>query len=123
VLGGRGRESSGPLQVRLGSPDLPKREFAGRTMSNDLGQHPSDQQLADFLHGRLAPAEQTALEEHIAQCSQCCRALEAVPDDTLLEPLRSRNTPVGPRPSAAAAPPEAPPELLAHPRYRIVRQL
>ena len=88
--------------------------------------HPTPEQLAAFVQGRLSPAEQTTLEEHIAGCEACCRKMQAAPDDTLLGQLRGSATPLHlSRPAGVSqqAAQEVPPELIDHPRYRIVRQL
>ena len=37
--------------------------------------HPDDQLLADFIEGRLADSDQTRVESHIRDCSECCKRL------------------------------------------------
>lgn len=86
--------------------------------------HPSSETLAAFGQGRLPPAEQADVEQHIAECDACCQALRGIPNDTLLDRLRDgsthADTPVAP---AAPAPAKIPAELVDHPRYRVVRVL
>jgi serine/threonine protein kinase/putative intracellular protease/amidase len=94
-------------------------------------QHPSQDQLSAFALGRLSPREQDEVERHVAACQSCCESLRAVPDDTLAERLRRPETstdgtvppPAKPAARPQRAEPPVPPELLDHPRYRIVRAL
>jgi len=86
--------------------------------------HPSPQQLRAFLDGRLAPREMAELESHVAACDSCCRQLEQVPDDTLVQLARAAAT-AGFRAAdstlpSAALPPGIPAELENHPRYRVL---
>jgi serine/threonine protein kinase len=91
--------------------------------------HPTAEQLAAFGLGRLPPSEQAEVESHVASCSSCCAVLKGVSDDTLLAQLRQSNTSLDSpefqiaEPSAARPSQAPPPELLDHPRYRIVRLL
>lgn len=95
--------------------------------------HPSPTQLAAFGLGKLAPAEHAEVERHVAECESCCRVLSAIPDDTLMQRLRSNDTlfatsdtDAQPPPKKAAQPAreqEIPPELVDHPRYRIIKLL
>jgi serine/threonine-protein kinase len=92
--------------------------------------HPSPLALAAFASGTLSALEQSAVEAHVAHCSVCCETLKAVPDDTLIERLRTANTSVDgtlltdvqPR-VAVPSGVSLPKELADHPRYRIVKQL
>jgi len=97
--------------------------------------HPELEELAAFGHGRLQPDEQARVARHVAECETCCQALRDMPDDTLVERLRrgesARDTSRAQadlstcafRPSAADGSDShaPPPELLDHPRYRIVK--
>lgn len=99
-------------------------------MNDAKATHPSAEQLVAYGQGRLSPLEQAGIERHIAECERCCQALRSVPNDTLLEQLRSPHTPSeSRRPSPALKAPSAdlstglPRELLEHSRYRIVKAL
>jgi serine/threonine protein kinase len=100
-------------------------------MKRFTSSHPTQALLAEFGLGRLPAQEQAEIEEHISQCSDCCQFLKDVPDDTLLNWLRSPTQGPGrhipernkSRPQAAAQQQEAPPELIDHPRYRVVEVL
>ncbi|MEO8495264.1 MAG: protein kinase [Planctomycetota bacterium] len=102
-------------------------------MRDENTTHPTDEQLADFLAGRLPRADQTLVESHVAECLTCCEILRSHPDDTLLHRMRLADTSfvlddtqtglalttgVAREPSS-----DLPPQLVDHPRYRIVRQL
>src|SRR5262249_31561475 len=101
-------------------------------MLEEQGSHPSDDQLAAFDGGMLSPDERAAIERHVASCTLCCQRLDALPDDPLVGLLRgSAAGSRGPSPTlstgtrqtpapALSAIPETPPELVNHPRYRIV---
>ncbi len=94
-------------------------------MTTRLATHPSHAQLRSFSHGRLAAAEMAEVESHVAQCDECCRVLEAVPEDTLVHLAREAATQAfragEPSPSPAASQSSAiPPELAEHQRYRIL---
>jgi serine/threonine protein kinase len=88
--------------------------------------------LAGFAQGKLPPAEAVAVADHLARCPACVRAVEQVSGDSFINlvqgarpsqpghshthlPARSAPTPAGV--------PVLPPELAAHPRYRILREL
>ncbi len=90
-------------------------------MKETAVRHPSAQQLAAFVHGRLPPALQAEIERHVVQCDLCCQALAQIPEDTLLGQMRLGETTGPPRTRPAKS--EVPKELLAHPRYRVVKQL
>jgi hypothetical protein len=65
------------------------------------------------------------IESHVAACDSCCEALASVPDDTLLQLAREAAThgfrTDEPRQKAAPEPPpDIPPELVNHPRYRVL---
>src|SRR5580765_3401870 len=87
-------------------------------------EHPSLERLADFVHGRLAPGDQAEIEQHVADCEACCRALEQIPDDTLMGNMRGATTPLDAfakleQSGTLEDADDLPPELRAHPRYRI----
>jgi hypothetical protein len=100
--------------------------------------HPSPDQLSAFGLGLLDEAESAAIECHLADCSACRAALEAVPEDAFVAKLRTSARPdVPPTASqlareaptltnaspAAATLPDVPAELAQHPRYRILQLL
>jgi len=92
--------------------------------------HPSPEQLTAFARGQLAAADLEAVERHIAGCDACCRALGAIPDDTVLQWLRQANASLGSLRSRSGGGtpipgrnPDVLPELADHPRYRVVKFL
>lgn len=96
--------------------------------------HPAREQLVQFALGKLTAAAQAEIEHHVAACDSCCRVVLAVPEDSLVQRLRSDETAIAnadtdPQPpqidktSAAAPAPQVPAELIDHPRYRIVKLL
>ncbi|HLJ93736.1 MAG TPA: protein kinase [Gemmataceae bacterium] len=106
--------------------------------------HPSREQLSAFDSGQLHDAEWEEVERHVAHCATCCGDLEALPEDAFALLLRSsaskptvppfcesKQTPPGYAVSSAdtlprrlkAAVSDVPPELAAHPRYRILEFL
>src|SRR5262249_31105123 len=100
-----------------------------RSMSPVSSPHPSREQLAAFDQGVLRSAEWPAIEEHVAGCTECCKLLETVVDDDLVQRLREAQGVVtlGPEAVETTAPDfvpaagvELPPELADHPRYRIL---
>jgi serine/threonine-protein kinase len=93
-------------------------------MTTQAQVHPSPQQLRAFQNGCLALREMAELELHIASCDSCCRALEKVPDDTLVQLARAAATAgfraAGSTLSGSILPPGIPPALEDHPRYRVL---
>jgi serine/threonine protein kinase len=107
-------------------------------MSRQPGDHPPPEQLPAFGLGLLAPDQTAAIESHVAECQVCSQALLSVPDDALVARLReavatggdglashaaSTATSGGPDLEATNGLPPAPPELAAHPRYRVDKLL
>jgi serine/threonine protein kinase len=108
-------------------------------MARVLSEHPSKAQLAAFGLGRMDATNAAELERHILSCADCCAILRGVNDDTLVGILRSADTPHGLSSASRGtgtdlagtatetpvqvAPPGIPPELVDHPRYRVVSQL
>ncbi len=92
-------------------------------VANEL--HPSPAELLGFAQGRLPPAQVARIEQHVATCDTCCQHLQAAPDDTLVHLAREaatcgfRDEPAQPA-SRKAPPPDIPPELQNHPRYRVL---
>jgi serine/threonine protein kinase len=107
---------------------------------NDVSSgHPSAEELSAFGLGRLEEGAAAAVASHLADCANCCKRLEEVPDDAFVARLRTvapgdgaaqpthhddrrlheAPTCTGGTP-AVPADPGPPPELARHPRYRIV---
>ncbi|MCB9941824.1 MAG: protein kinase [Planctomycetaceae bacterium] len=104
--------------------------------------HIGDDQLTDYLLGRLADADHAAVEDHLDQCSECeQRAAAATPSDPLVgllssvsesEPDESANLASnlshnwmssGVEANSPSAQSQVPRELLEHGRYRVIRPL
>jgi WD40 repeat protein len=90
--------------------------------------HPAAEQLRAFGAGRLPPQDVAAVEEHLAGCDSCCRALEEGPADAFVERLSRAYAPLaiategyvlGP-PVELATTEGIPPELAQHPRYAVL---
>lgn len=64
-----------------------------------------------FQRGKLEPADQEAVAEHLADCETCCEALRQIPADALAAPLR--------RTAPGDEADSLPIELRDHPRYQI----
>lgn len=92
-----------------------------------LSTHPPKERLVAFAQGRLPVNESAALEQHVAECDQCCRVLAEAPEDSLQARLKAAETfdVAGEFDTETAARPtiEVPPELVEHPRYRIQKVL
>src|SRR5215212_147067 len=103
-----------------------------------LAEHPSPADLRAFALGTLSDEAHSSVEPHLAECSDCQQAAAATPDDTLVTLLRSAETsqagPVTPgtgfaetvglsRDGADRDADRQPPELVNHPRYRVIRPL
>jgi serine/threonine protein kinase/HEAT repeat protein len=87
--------------------------------------HPSAEELHAYGEGRLAPEAVGAVERHIAQCDSCCRLLASASADSFLGRLRKARRPLlgikaVAAPSRPAVVPGIPPELIDHPRYRVL---
>src|SRR5262245_51225588 len=89
--------------------------------------HPSVDKLRTFGIGQLDAAEASAIEEHGSRCDTCCRTLANVGSDTFIDALRSGSHASAGQTEAPARPDPAPiglpPELLQHPRYRVLALL
>jgi serine/threonine protein kinase len=92
--------------------------------------HPTRDQLAAFDLGRLDLGEWSAVERHIATCDDCCRRLEGVTPDALLQLIQSvagahAETPFSEVTATTQLPTqpgvaEVPAELRDHPRYEVI---
>ena len=84
-------------------------------MSRLCTTHPSAQKLAAFGLGKLAGAAADAIARHIESCDACRHEVENVPADPFLGLIRSVGRPT-------PTPLDLPPELAAHPRFKVVRE-
>lgn len=69
-----------PLFTGRHSP-LNLNSLPGARMADGLLTHPMHEQLAAFDAGRLEDADSHAIEEHLAECSECCQYLKQLPGD------------------------------------------
>jgi serine/threonine-protein kinase len=98
-------------------------------MATNIEQHPTAQELSDFVLGCLNGARRSAIESHVAECEQCCLALRSVKDDTFAERFKGstpsqHDTRLAESTGAGGAGHQGVPvELQNHPRYRIVKEL
>jgi len=90
-------------------------------MSAATEVHPSPAALRDFGLGLLRDPERSRVEEHISKCTTCCNALQSIDADTLVE--LARDAAATPAPFETPVHPDLPPELVDHPRYRILHAL
>jgi serine/threonine-protein kinase len=94
---------------------------------------PDSRTLAAFARGELDGPELIDVSDHVSGCAACCRALQAMPSDTLAGlardaaargPLSPESTPPPDGPAPAPTPTgRIPVELQNHPRYRILEEL
>jgi len=103
-----------------------------KTMNSHFIGHPTADQLAAFDLGQLPAAEWREVERHIAACKECCQKLESLPEDALVRLVRESASKAAETmdqftgstgTSGNAAPAQVPPELVDHPRYRILEVL
>jgi hypothetical protein len=102
-------------------------------MNEARATHPTASALAAFGLGQLSAEEAAAIEPHLASCDRCCDALGLVREDAFVARLRSsaqQDTALGPTLAGAPTPsisgghpPEPPPALAHHPRYRVLQAL
>ena len=108
----------------------------------DVSTHPTAQALALFGTGKLSATQTATVAAHLETCADCRNAVAGLPPDSFLGKVRAAKPggtqlPPGPapvrlaaspsiagRPAApSAAPANVPPELVNHPKFRIVREL
>jgi serine/threonine protein kinase len=90
-------------------------------MNATFEHHPTAEQLAAFDSGCLPPADREAVERHVADCSDCCRRLEALPEDALAALVRAYTSgSSGPGGNGDSSSWDIPEELIGHPRYRVL---
>ena len=58
-------------------------------MSDSSREHPDQQQLVDFGHGKLGPDQTSEIEEHLDHCVVCNETLLNLADDTFTGLVRS----------------------------------
>jgi hypothetical protein len=87
-----------------------------------LGPSSQRRSARAYGQGRLAPDAVTALEELLAGCTRCCELLELAPDDSFVNRLRAAGStaPGETSPGVSGEAPAIPPELIDHPRYRVL---
>lgn len=97
---------------------------------NAEAEHPSREKLVAFGQGRLATEAAEVVAEHVAECESCCEVLGEVANDTLADQIRATgaDTTVDLRDGVSSRPSgidrqTIPPDLVDHPRYRMVRLL
>ncbi len=87
---------------------------------------PAVHELRAFGLGLLTGPAAAVVEDHVSHCPDCCRTLQGVGHDTLIELVRPPTRPplrwkLSPRlltaPTMGA---ECPPALRDHPRYRVL---
>jgi serine/threonine protein kinase len=96
-----------------------------------MNSHPTADQLAAFDLGQLQAAEWRDVERHIAACTICCQKLENLPEDAIVRLVRESasraaetiDQVAASTGAAAATSSRVPPELIDHPRYRIIEVL
>jgi eukaryotic-like serine/threonine-protein kinase len=86
---------------------------------NVTTDHPNWDALQAFDQGRLAPEDDSSVEEHLALCPTCCDRLAGTPADSFLVRLRAAGS-TTPGLEASGDTPETPPELVDNPRYHVL---
>jgi hypothetical protein len=113
-----------PLQLLAVPRDL---AYNFATMSQGETSHPTTEQLAALDRGQLDVTELAVVEQHVAACAQCSQRLQELPDESLarLAQQAAEAKTLEPRFSTGQTglTPEIPPELVNHPRYRVLELL
>jgi uncharacterized protein (TIGR03067 family) len=86
-------------------------------MTDTESAHPSAEQLTAFGLGRLGERDETAVVLHLEGCAACRTAVEGLSGDSFVARLRDAGAATC---ADVRAPAEVPPELAAHPRYRVL---
>jgi WD40 repeat protein len=98
----------------------------------DVNTHPTARALALFGHGKLSAAQAASVAAHLEICADCRQHVAGLAADSFLDKVRAAKpdstVPLLAPPSSKAAPAatainDLPPELAAHPRFRVVREL
>src|SRR5215475_2669595 len=86
--------------------------------------HPRRELLEAFGLGKLSPNDASAIEIHLASCTECALAVQNTPADHFVGLVRASQRLGGQAPAAAAAGAfHVPPDLFGHPRYRVLNLL
>jgi serine/threonine protein kinase/formylglycine-generating enzyme required for sulfatase activity len=86
--------------------------------------HPSQEELAAYGLGKLSADAAAAVARHLESCPRCLQLAAQAPADSFLDKVRAAGTTVsGAELPKAAAPPNVPPELAQHAKFRIVREV
>jgi serine/threonine protein kinase len=83
----------------------------------DVPAHPSARALALFGQGKLPEAQAATVAAHLEVCAACRRAAAGPPPGAARTAVQSPAAP--PAPAASSVPPE----LLQHPKFRVLREL
>ena len=83
--------------------------------------HPSSEILAAFTQGRLRPEDAEKIRRHLDLCEACRAVLGPSRGETRAAGMP--DTQVGISPGGSAAEATVPPELAAHPKFRVLRLL
>src|SRR5262245_13495386 len=102
---------------------------------NAATSHPTADAIAAFAHGRLSESDSAEVEAHVTECDSCSRILQQQPHDPLLCLVRQPAAAQADRGTGTAhgdgtmpekipaAEAGIPPELVDHPRYRVLKAL
>lgn len=93
-------------------------------------EHPPRSDLEAFVQGTLEESERQRLEMHVSDCSSCCELLRSIPEDPLVQRLRTVESAslielsVSEVEFDGSGPIQnLPREMIEHPRYRILEPL
>ena len=75
-------------------------------MNEPNAWHPMLADLAAFDAGQLSPAEREAVERHLADCPDCGRRVDDLPEDPFVALVRAS---AGSQPASTSHPPEPAP--------------
>lgn len=84
-------------------------------MSERKADHPEREELLAYGQGLLESSSAQTLEQHLAECRQCCQLLETAPVDSFVDQLREAERQ---QPQEFAS--MIPAELIDHPRYLVL---
>ncbi|MEM7784447.1 MAG: protein kinase [Planctomycetota bacterium] len=90
---------------------------------NNRAVHPNEDELSDFVNGKLAPAESARIENHILNCQSCVTRLESLASDTLSDCVRASKTEFDRWQSTSPDQADIPEELRQHPRYEFLNKI
>src|SRR5262249_16792792 len=84
--------------------------------------HPTPQELAAYGLGKLPERAADAVAAHLEGCAACRQAVAGLPPDSFLGKVQDAR-PGGAGQPAPSPPPNGPPELASHPKFRVLREL